>query len=279
MDTTFRVVPRYLQGPATDLFLIEYQPLCTAQGTVVFVQSFAEELNRSRKMLSRQARALAAAGFHSIIADLSGTGDSYGDFADVTWSAWRADLQAVLRDAGTGDERRVFLLAHRFGALLAADVLRETPELAKRLLIWSPVLSGQAFITQFLRLRLMSSLVGKSEGKESVADLKSLLQSGAAVEVAGYRLSPALFESLCNLELGDLLASTQHPIDWFEIVSREGGSLPLQASKLLASLEAAGRAVSSATAEGPKFWTTVETTVCDELVKETVLAAQRGIAS
>ena len=65
-----------------------YHPAVNAQGVaplghVVYVHPFGEEMNKSRRMATLQARALAQAGFSVLQVDLLGCGDSSGDFGDA----------------------------------------------------------------------------------------------------------------------------------------------------------------------------------------------------
>ena len=54
-------------------------------GLVVHAPAFAEEMNKSRRMVALQARALAEDGLAVLLVDPLGCGDSPGDFGDATW--------------------------------------------------------------------------------------------------------------------------------------------------------------------------------------------------
>ena len=76
-------------------------------GTVIWVHAFAEELNKTRRMSARMARLLAGEGWRVVQKDLSGCGDSTGDFGDATWAAWVDDVKAELLQAAS------FYFAHK----------------------------------------------------------------------------------------------------------------------------------------------------------------------
>jgi hypothetical protein len=84
---SFQILPRYVSGARNQIFLIEYRPKIE-RDRLVIVPPFADEMNRSRYMLSRTARLLASNGCTVFLPDLSGTGDSYGNFDDVSWTDW-----------------------------------------------------------------------------------------------------------------------------------------------------------------------------------------------
>ena len=63
--------------------------------SILYIHPFAEELNRSRRMVALQCQSLAAAGFEVLQMDLGDCGDSSGHFADATWEGWVADVLAA----------------------------------------------------------------------------------------------------------------------------------------------------------------------------------------
>ena len=75
-----RMTGQYVSGLAGKIFVLEFVPSGTSRGSIIIVPPFAEEMNRSRKMLSAQARRLMQIGYRVWLPDLFGTGDSQGDF-------------------------------------------------------------------------------------------------------------------------------------------------------------------------------------------------------
>ena len=53
-------------------------------------------MNKARRMVAMQCRALAEAGGVAAVVDLRGTGDSGGEHGDATWDGWR-DEGALVR--------------------------------------------------------------------------------------------------------------------------------------------------------------------------------------
>ena len=62
---------------------------------ILFVPPLFEELNRTRALIAGAMRRLAASGFGCWLPDLSGTGESERDLAEVTWDDWRHDVTAA----------------------------------------------------------------------------------------------------------------------------------------------------------------------------------------
>ena len=105
-------------GGEDRLFYVHHRPAQRAcVGQIVFVHPFADEMNKSRRMVAIQARTLARQGWSVFQPDLSGCGDSEGDFGDASWERWRDDLrhavtassprQSIVRDAATRHSSRL----------------------------------------------------------------------------------------------------------------------------------------------------------------------------
>lgn len=270
IDSACRIDAAFVPGAGERLFTVRFDPHQALKGVVLFVPPFAEEMNRSRQMVSSLARLLAARGYRVVIPDLAGTGDSYGQFGASTWEGWHSDIAAVAENAKGDADMPFTLLGLRLGGLLALAAMREHALGPDHVVLWSPCLSGSAFMKQFLRLRLMSSMIGKSERKETIAGLSEHLLAGEALEVAGYEISPALYRSIAAQDLVDLMDGLTVPITWFELVADEQSTLPAAAGRAVAGLTASGCRIRAEAVAGPKFWSTAEIAVAPQLAELTV---------
>ena len=102
--------PFFLEGRGGPLFALYHPPLAgEPRAIVVHCPAFAEEMNKSRRMVALQARAFVEQGLGTLVFDLFGTGDSAGDFGDATWDGWLADVRVALDLSRNGG----FLIAFR----------------------------------------------------------------------------------------------------------------------------------------------------------------------
>lgn len=258
----------FLAGSRGALFAVYHPPAAgmASRGGVLYAPPFAEELNKSRRMITRQARRLAAAGFGVLIPDLYGTGDSAGDFSNARWEIWREDLARCavwLRQRG---HESLILWGLRLGGLLAAGLIGEVA--ATRLLLWQPVLSGQRFLSQFLRLRLTADRL--KGGSETLGRLQEALAAGQSLEVAGYELHPELAAALGQVRLP--LPSPGVPVDWFELTHAAEGSLVPASRRIVDEWRSAGVAVHAQTVAGESFWATQEIAEAPALLDATQTA-------
>lgn len=158
-----------------------------AQGwpSVVMVHGFTGDRSEHHRLLTLLSRALAARGVASLRFDCRGSGDSQGEFYEMTVSREVQDVEAAadyIRQQPGIDPERVMLLGYSMGgmvATLAASAVR-----AHRLLLWAPALPelwlpllrggtlppgvtdrdgwpvGRAFLQELPRLRPLQAAAG-----------------------------------------------------------------------------------------------------------------------
>lgn len=259
----------FLPRDQHSLFCLLFSPPAgtPSAGAVVHVPAFAEEMNKSRRAVANTARGLAERGWQVLIFDLHGTGDSSGDLADASWAGWLQDLRTAAGWLQTRTEAAPALWGLRTGCLLINDAMAHLHP--PRLIYWQPVLSGEAALTQFLRLRTVGSPGGEERPKETTKTLLAALESGDTLEIAGYMLPPALALPLRQAKLGSARHSEKR-ILWLEV----SASVPPECSPAsrarIDELERSGAHVIATAVPGTGFWMTQEIDEASELVEATV---------
>lgn len=237
------------------------------KGCVVYAHPFAEEMNKSRRMVALQASALADAGYAVLQLDLDGCGDSSGDFADASWEGWCSDVVRACRWMREQQPGPVWLWGLRAGVLVAAEAARRL-DFPVNLLFWQPAVAGKSLLQQFLRLSLAAELVG-GNSRGAMEALRRRIDGGEPVEIAGYTLAPGLALGLEQAVLAPLPATTTKVI-WLEVSSRADATLAPVSEKTLEALRQSGSAVFARVANGPAFWQTSEIEEAPELIRATV---------
>jgi exosortase A-associated hydrolase 2 len=258
----------FVQGGAGDVFVV-YHPACIRrafQCDIIIVPPFAEEMNKSRRMLAWQARELAARGFGVLILDLYGTGESQGDFAQALWSIWRQDVAAACAWLETRGAGQIHLLGVRFGALLAMDVARDGGKRFGRVVLWQPVTNGENMMTQFLRMRIAASALGSGSEKETTQSLRERLARDEAIEVGGYEIAPELVWAIDALRLEPMADRGSPPIDWFDLCAEPGGDLSPASRRVIEIWQSKRVRINSRAVTGPAFWSSAEIAVAPELI-------------
>lgn len=271
LETGTAAEPFFLSAGAGQRFCLYHPPHSheRCSGSLIYVHPFAEEMNRSRRMAALQARALAAAGWGVLQIDLLGCGDSSGDFSDANWESWKADLALAwdwLENRGTGP---IGLWGLRLGALLTLAFAKDAVREIDRLVLWQPIINGEAFLTQFLRMRLASEmLLGLDKPPTGTGEMRSALERGETLEVAGYALSPALAAAIDNLKLVDL-AVLHVPVHWFDIVADVDRQPSPASARIADGWRQQGGELYIHVVAGDRFWMSPEIVECPALLSAT----------
>lgn len=249
----------YLDGEQGSLFYLLHPPGDgRPRGVVLYAHPFAEELNKSRRMVSLQARRLAERGYAVLIPDQFGCGDSAGDFGDARWELWLADLARQANWLQRRYEAPLTLWGLRTGCLLLSALLQQGGLDVRRLLWWQPVIDGEQYLVQFLRLRMAATMM--SGQKETTRELRERLAAGEPLEVAGYLLHPALAAALATARLMPPPATAA--LHWFEVVADPNPDISPDISpaglRLIERWRTAGTVVDAAAVGGEPFWGTQE---------------------
>lgn len=257
------MISQFIEGSAGPCFLSLYLPDSNPRSWVLCFPPFAEEMNKSRTMMSAQARALTDVGVAVVVPDLYGTGDSGGDFADADWGIWRSDMTLLAKWIREQGGEQIYFWGIRLGCLLALDVARGLDEPVAGMLFWQPVSSGQQAMTQFLRLRMAASMMGGEQ--EKVGDLRKRLEQGENLEVAGYELSSSLVHAIDGLTMIDMVPEKGTSVTWFDVSGNPDKPLPMISRKIVEAWQQAGIEVVVETVVGEPFWTTQEIAMAPEL--------------
>lgn len=275
--------------PSTPFFLddgaggqrlcVHYPATGAARGQILLLPPFAEEMNKSRRMIALAARAFAAAGFEVLTIDLLGCGDSSGDFGDASWSHWQDDVRLAVDwlDARAlpgppgpdGVKPPLWLWGLRAGALLAPAAFDALADRPLHLLLWQPLAAGKLQLQQFMRLRVAADLIG-GQAKGAVQAMRDQLARGEPVEIAGYLLAPALAEGLESAQLKP--SARVRRVAWLELSPREDATLTPAAAMAVDAWTAQGAEVRAAVCQGPSFWAATEIEEAPRLIEASLAA-------
>jgi len=146
------------------------------------------------------------------------------------------------------------------------------------LLLWQPAPAGNTLLQQFLRLKAASDMLG-GNGKGAVTELRRQLAAGETVEVAGYRLNPALAAGLEQATLRPPVRPMR--VEWLELAGGSDTEDPVMspaAERAVALWQQAGCHVRARCVRGPTFWQTAEIEEAPDLLVATLAALGHGMA-
>jgi exosortase A-associated hydrolase 2 len=266
--------PFFLKTDQGTRFCLYHPPrfIHECRGALIYIHPFGDEMNKSRRMAAMQARTFAAVGFGVLQIDLFGCGDSSGEFREARWDIWKQDLLIARKWIEGRTKAPISLWGLRLGALLALDFAKSSPPGIHGIILWQPVISGESFLTQFLRLQLANEmLAGGQEKKGGINALRFALAAGKTLEVAGYELSPELASAINGLKAIEL-AVKDICIHWFEVVTEEGRHLSPSAEKVVGAWKQNEVDLHMHLVACLPFWATQEISECSNLVATTTRA-------
>lgn len=257
--------------------LRKQRPFNECRGAILMVPAFAEEMNKSRRMLALHAQSLASCGYAVLSIDLCGTGDSQGSLAETIWQDWHDDLACACEWLCSQMPAPIHLLGLRLGALLALDFACQNASTIKQLVLWQPVTNGRAYMKQFFRLQLANNALSGAPTENNIDAIKSTkanIQSD--FEVAGYELSSRFRESVEAIDLLHFPAKDL-AITWLELSDRPSFELTPARQKYADFLCSAYPNAKIQKVSSMEFWETPSISTSAGLIELTTRIFNDGI--
>ena len=246
-------------------FCVLHEPEGRARGGILHVPAFAEEMNKSRRMVSLQAKAFAKAGYATLVMDLFGCGDSDGLLDGATAEIWLDDIATALKWLAFRVDAPVSVWGLRTGCLLAVEAASRCERPLDQAVFWQPVMVGETFMSQFLRLKVASEMMGGKNGK-TTKSLIAALDRDETLQIAGYPLSGALHRSIAEIDA----LSSQKELPWLKTTW-----IDIEQRHTVPNMFG-GRPVTFLHVEGQPFWKTQEISECSDLVDATTAVFANG---
>ncbi len=159
---------------------------------------FAEEKKCAHRVMAEVATALADDGLTVLRFDYRGTGDSEGEFEDVTLDDWRGDMRAAVAWARAElAPTEVRLMGVRMGATLASEVASEVG--ADGLTLVAPILDGRAYWEENFRRQLIKARITEGESA-SAEDLRRAAEE-ETFDLGGWVVTRTMREQIEALKM------------------------------------------------------------------------------
>lgn len=170
------------------------------KGVLICHPLFEEKLHVHRVLVDL-ARFLSSSGFKVMRFDYFGDGDSAGEFEEATVETRLADIGSALeffrKEAAL---EKIVLLGVRFGATLSS-LFAEKETSVDGLILWAPVLRGNDYLQQLLRMNLTHQVVVYKKVLHTREQLVRGLDEGKKINVEGYEITRELYHQVSGLNL------------------------------------------------------------------------------
>lgn len=205
MTDTMDEVPLFFRGDGEcALFGVLHRPpaLDGTRPAFVFCHPLGEEKLWAHRVFVSYARQLAAAGYPVLRFDLTGHGDSEGQFSDLSIDRACADVRRAIAEARrlTGVSA-VSLMGLRLGATLAGIVAEGADDI-RHLILWAPITEGERYMQELLRVNVMTQMAIYKQVRQERPELVAEMEAGRSVNVDGYEMAWPLYSSVSAITLG-----------------------------------------------------------------------------
>lgn len=142
------MIPLHFGVPSAPLYGVLH-PAAEPRGrrALLVMGPWGWEALRAHRTLRSLADKVAERGMDALRFDYSGSGDSWGDHADISVAGWLEDSEYALEELrATAGVRRVSVVGLRLGGLLAGALAARRPTEVDRLILWEAPRSGQEFL-------------------------------------------------------------------------------------------------------------------------------------
>jgi len=196
---------------------------------VLLLNPYGWEALRAHRTLRALALRLAGGGFDVLRFDYSCTGDSLGDREDASWEDWMEDADYALDELQSmAGLRKVSLVGLRMGALVAAALADERPDVVDRQVLWAPPARG-GDVVRWARSGHEGEVdafpIGRRlEDQLDRLDLAALRSSGGLSLVLGLGRPGREVQSVGGTEV--ITLSPDDPHCWMQDRDRGAGAVP-----------------------------------------------------
>jgi pimeloyl-ACP methyl ester carboxylesterase len=188
-------------------------PSGQARAGIVICPSTEAEMAQTRRREVLLARSLSARGFAVQRFHYRGSGNSYGDPSDMTFSSMLDDAAAAARHlADAAGVSAVGFVGVRLGGIVAAAAAGKLGP--SRLALWEPTLDGRSQLREGLRRRLMQDIKRAPDDsvRPSSESLITALQQVGHLDIAGYPLYREFYASWNAVQLSEHVRKARSPV-------------------------------------------------------------------
>lgn len=205
--TGIREIAEFFSPDPVKVFGFTHLPASRPNACVVVCSPLYAEFIKNYRREVLIGRRLAALGIAVQRFHYRGQGNSEGDGADTTFDTMRNDaLAAAHRVVEETGVHRLAFFGSRFGALVAAAAAARYDEAP--LVLWDPILEPSQYLRDVFRAGRIRALKEGDGGSGQTGGMLERLVRDDSVQVLGYTITRALYESAVGRTLENELGTS-----------------------------------------------------------------------
>ena len=261
---------RYVRFDAsgTELAGVLSLPEGTPRGAVLIVHPFGEEKKFAHRALTATAWALAEAGFASLRFDLTGCGDSFGEFREASITRWTLDVKTaaalLAREAGCSE---ISLLGLRLGATLCWLARPEIGAI-RAIVLWEPILAGKQYMETLWRKKLIKEMMTSGRGRTSFEGARAEIARAGFIDLDGWDLGGKMIDELVAIDIGK--PAPPCPASVLAVQIAFNGKVSRELDSFAQALRAGGASVEVKGVRERTIWDRIDIVPATELIESTV---------
>lgn len=209
-------------GPFHDkMFGSLHRPQEQAHAGVVICPAIHSDFERNYRRDVLLARALSARGYAVQRFHYRGLGNSDGDISDATFDTMREDARAAVEHLQrTTDVTSVAFAGTRWGAFIAAAAAANFE--GAPLCLWEPPLKGARYFAEASRARSVREAHEDPSALPSGPPLEDEIRHSGRVDILGYPIDVALFDSAVGRSIAEEVGDAPRPILLVQMGAKRG---------------------------------------------------------
>jgi hypothetical protein len=162
----------------------------------VIVHPFAEEKKSAHRILFEIANAIVEQGFHVVMFDFSGCGDSGGSLLTTTLDDWFEELDFVSKNFKVKYSlNKINYLGLRLGAFIAG-IYCSNPTNDYKTIMLEPVIQTEEYFKKILKSKLFKELLTQGNISSKRNELIEDLKEGRFLDFDGHEIGGAFYKSI-----------------------------------------------------------------------------------
>jgi alpha/beta superfamily hydrolase len=237
-----REIAEFLAHGDERIFAVRHRPSSGAALGIVICPGLQAEFHRNYRREVLISRALAESGVCVQRFHYRGSGHSDGDSADMTFSTMLEDAvrsaEWMMSEEHVG---RVLFVGVRLGGLVAAAASKRLG--SDPIVLWEPFTRADSYYRDIFRAARVHALADASETDGTHESPVTELRRTGRLDVLGYSVDRALFESLQDRRLDEELGDAARSV--LMLLVSPGGKVRPEYGRLLENLEGGPIAVTT----------------------------------